>query len=188
MIFPWLPFRVLAAALIIHPFFWIDVTVTTVRRAHEPTREHDENCGAQSCGNEIGPTPQMARCIACYRGRSLSQIHMCSPYRLSSTGPACDCQNGTPLAIDTPHLALLRYIVSVALYSDSEIHPVTPAVPSYKVGTTLTSDFVSHLLLLSILLTASPGKGPDRSALWPELLVNWKPRSARQVRDGGEYG
>ena len=32
---------------------------------------------------------------------------------------ASGCQKGTPLAIDTPHLAVLRYIVRVALYSDS---------------------------------------------------------------------
>ena len=82
---------------------------------------------------------------ACYRLRSLPQIHMCSPYRLSSTHPACGCQKGTPLTICAPHLAMLRYIVRVALYSDSWIHPVTRAVPSYIVRTTTTSDLVSHL-------------------------------------------
>ena len=56
---------------------------------------------------------------ACSELRSLSQIQMFSPYRLSGTHPACGCQKGTPLAIDTPHLAMLRYIVRVALYSDS---------------------------------------------------------------------
>ena len=30
------------------------------------------------------------------------------PYRLSGTDPACGCQKGMPLAIDTPHLAVLR--------------------------------------------------------------------------------
>ncbi len=41
-----------------------------------------------------------------------------SPYRLSSTDPACGCQKGRSLAIGTPHLAVLRYIVRAALYSD----------------------------------------------------------------------
>jgi hypothetical protein len=56
---------------------------------------------------------------ACSISRSLSQIHICSAYRLSSTSPTYGCQKGTPLAIDTPHLAVYRYIVRVALYSDS---------------------------------------------------------------------
>jgi hypothetical protein len=79
---------------------------------------------------------------------------MCSPYRLSSTYPACGCQKGTPLAIDTLHLAVLRYIVRVALYSDSWIHPVTRVVTSYRikiVATTYTSDLVSQLNFLSFL-------------------------------------
>ena len=56
---------------------------------------------------------------ACSELRSLSQIQMFSPYRLSGTHPACGCQKGTPLAIDTPHLAVLRYVVRAALYSGS---------------------------------------------------------------------
>ena len=47
-----------------------------------------------------------------------SQIQMFSPYRLSSTHPTVGCQKGMPLAINTPQLALLRYIVRVALDSD----------------------------------------------------------------------
>jgi magnesium-transporting ATPase (P-type) len=50
---------------------------------------------------------------------SLTQLQIISPYRLSSTYPACGCQKGMPLAIDTPHLAVYRYIFRVALYSDS---------------------------------------------------------------------
>src|ERR1700675_3605876 len=69
---------------------------------------------------------------------------MSSPYRLSRTHPARGCQKGTPLAIDTPHLTMLRYIVRAALDSGSWIHPVTRVVPSVAVGTTFTSDFVSH--------------------------------------------
>ena len=48
----------------------------------------------------------------------LSQIQIFSPYRLSSTHPTVGCQKGMPLAINTPQLALLRYIVRVALDSD----------------------------------------------------------------------
>jgi len=48
------------------------------------------------------------------------------------------------LTIDTPHLAMLRCIVRVALDSDSSIHPVTRVVPSVAAGTTPTNDFVSH--------------------------------------------
>ena len=40
--------------------------------------------------------------FACFCSRSLSPIHMCSPYQLSSTYPACGCQEGVPLAIYTP--------------------------------------------------------------------------------------
>ena len=72
---------------------------------------------------------------------------MSSPYRLSRTHPARGCQKGTPLAIDTPHLTMLRYIVRAALDSGSWIHPVTRVVPSVAVGTTLTSDIVSHWLV-----------------------------------------
>jgi len=50
---------------------------------------------------------------------TLSQIQMFSPYRLSCTHPAYGCQKGTPLAIDTPHLAALRYVVRAALDSGS---------------------------------------------------------------------
>ena len=81
---------------------------------------------------------------ACFSSRSLSQIQMFSPYRLSGTSPARGCQKGTPLAIDTPHLAVLRYVVGAALYSGSWIHPVTQVVPSVAVGTTSTSDIVSQ--------------------------------------------
>ena len=48
--------------------------------------------------------PSVTATSACFGSRSLSQIHMCSPYQLSSTYPAYGCQKGTPLAIDTPHL------------------------------------------------------------------------------------
>jgi hypothetical protein len=34
--------------------------------------------------------------------------------QLSSTHPVCGYQKGTPLAIGTPHLAVLRYIVRTA--------------------------------------------------------------------------
>jgi hypothetical protein len=71
---------------------------------------------------------------------------MFSPYRLSGTSPARGCQKGTPLTIDTPHLAVLRYVVGTALYSGSEIHPVTRVVPSVAVGTTSASDIVSQLV------------------------------------------
>ena len=57
---------------------------------------------------------------ACFQSRSLSQIQMFSPYRLSSTFPAYGCQKGTPLTIDTPCLAALRYIVRVALNYQSQ--------------------------------------------------------------------
>jgi hypothetical protein len=67
-----------------------------------------------------------------------------SPYRLSSAHPACGCQKGMLLTIDTPHVAVLRCIVRVALDSDSLIHPVTRVVPCVSAGTTRTSDFVSH--------------------------------------------
>ena len=36
---------------------------------------------------------------------------MFSPCQLSSTYPAHGCQKGTPLAIDTPHLSVYRYVV-----------------------------------------------------------------------------
>lgn len=49
--------------------------------------------------------------------RSLSQIQIFSPYRLSSTYPAYGYQKGTLLAICTPHLAVFRYIVRAALDS-----------------------------------------------------------------------
>src|SRR6202521_5060676 len=45
---------------------------------------------------------------ACYSSRSLSPIHICSPYRLASTYPACGCQEGLSLTLDTPHLSVLR--------------------------------------------------------------------------------
>ncbi|MCP2091655.1 UNVERIFIED_ORG: hypothetical protein J2Y81_007761 [Paraburkholderia sediminicola] len=48
---------------------------------------------------------------------TLLQIQMFSPYRLSGTHPAYGCQKGTPLAIDTPRLAALRYVVRAALDS-----------------------------------------------------------------------
>ena len=41
------------------------------------------------------------------------------PYRLASTDPACGCQEGFLLTLDTPRGDLvLRYIVRVALDSD----------------------------------------------------------------------
>jgi len=49
--------------------------------------------------------------------RQLELKGMFSPYQPSSTDPACGCQKGTPLAIDTPHLTVLRYVVRAALYS-----------------------------------------------------------------------
>ena len=63
--------------------------------------------------------PSVTATSACFGSRSLSQIHMCSPYQLSSTYPAYGCQKGTPLAIDTLYLAVLRYVVRDALYSAS---------------------------------------------------------------------
>ena len=54
---------------------------------------------------------------ACSRLRSLSQIQMFSPYRLASTYPACGCQEGLSLALDTPHLSAPRYVVRDALDS-----------------------------------------------------------------------
>ena len=81
---------------------------------------------------------------ACSTLRSLAQVQISSPYRLSSAHPACGCQKGMLLTIDTPHVAVLRCIVRVALDSDSLIHPVTRVVPSVSAGTTPTSDFVSH--------------------------------------------
>src|SRR5205814_50563 len=51
---------------------------------------------------------------ACWKSRSLLQVQLFSPYRLSSTHPACGCQKGTPLAIDTPRLAALRYFAGIA--------------------------------------------------------------------------
>ena len=62
---------------------------------------------------------------------TLLQIQMFSPYRLSGTHPAYGCQKGTPLAIDTPRLAALRYVVRAALDSGSWIHRVTPVVHSF---------------------------------------------------------
>jgi len=56
---------------------------------------------------------------ACWSLRSLAQIQLISPCRLSSTHPAYGYQKGTPLAIDTPRLAASRCVVGVALYSDS---------------------------------------------------------------------
>jgi len=56
---------------------------------------------------------------ACSELRSLSGIQIFSAYQLFSTHPACGCQRGTPLAIDTPHLVVLLYIVRDALYSAS---------------------------------------------------------------------
>ena len=88
--------------------------------------------------------PGVLATSACSTLRSLSQIQMFSPYRLSSAHPACGCQKGMLLTIDTPHVAVLRCIVRVALDSDSLIHPVTRVVPSVSAGTTPTSDFVSH--------------------------------------------
>ena len=71
---------------------------------------------------------------------------MLSPYRLSGTYPAYGCQEGTPLAIDTPRHAALRCVVRAALDSGPWIHRVTPAVSSlFEVRTTSISDFVSHL-------------------------------------------
>jgi len=52
---------------------------------------------------------------ACCKLRSLLQVQLFSPYRLSSTYPACGYQMCTPLAIDTPLLAMLRYVVEAAL-------------------------------------------------------------------------
>jgi hypothetical protein len=69
-----------------------------------------------------------------YRQRA---FEMSSPYQLSSTHPVCGYQKGTPLAICTPHLAALRFIVRAALDSCSKIRPVTRAVPAAIVGTTL---------------------------------------------------
>ncbi len=40
---------------------------------------------------------------ACSLSRSLSQVQISSPYQLSSTHPVCGYQEGTPLAICTPH-------------------------------------------------------------------------------------
>src|SRR5579862_1740097 len=51
---------------------------------------------------------------ACHHSRSLMQIQMSSPYQLSSTHPVCGYQKGTPLAIGTPNLAVLRFIVGAA--------------------------------------------------------------------------
>ena len=51
-----------------------------------------------------------------YRQRA---FEMSSPYQLSSTHPVCGYQKGTPLAIRTPHLAALRFIVRAALDSCS---------------------------------------------------------------------
>ncbi len=39
---------------------------------------------------------------ACYYSRSLSQVQIPSPFQLSSTHPACGCQEGCPLAILSP--------------------------------------------------------------------------------------
>ena len=43
--------------------------------------------------------------------RSLSQIQILSPYRLASTHPACGCQEGLSLALDTP-----RHAIGVSLH------------------------------------------------------------------------
>ena len=91
--------------------------------------------------------PSVLATSACFQSRSLSQIQMFSPYRLSSTFQAYGCQKGTPLAIDTPCLTAHRYIVRVALYSNPWIHPVTRMVSSFEVETTSVRDFVSHCLL-----------------------------------------
>lgn len=40
--------------------------------------------------------------FACSHSRSLTPIHMYSPYQLSSTYPACGCQEGMPLTICAP--------------------------------------------------------------------------------------
>ncbi len=48
---------------------------------------------------------------------TFEQVYMCSPYRQSCTHPAYGCQKDTPLAIDTPHLAVPRYIVKGVLDS-----------------------------------------------------------------------
>lgn len=45
--------------------------------------------------------PGVIATSACCISRSLSRLQIFSPYRLSGTIPACGCQKGTPLAIDT---------------------------------------------------------------------------------------
>ena len=71
---------------------------------------------------------------------------MCSPYQLSSTHPVCGYQKGTPLAIGTPHLAVLRYIVRVAPLFMLLDSPGDTGGPRRYRGDNSPSDLVSQTI------------------------------------------
>ena len=91
---------------------------------------------------------------------------------------------------------MLRYIVRVALDSDSYIHPVTRAVPSCKVETTFTSDFVSHLKILYSGVLINTGRTFPLALTTVALLLVGLPADAqdypvkpvRLVTDGSAGG
>src|ERR1700677_2023013 len=69
---------------------------------------------------------------------------MSSPYQLSSTHPVCGYQKGTPLAIGTPHLAVLRFIVRAATLFMLLDPPGDTGAPRRYRGDNSPSDIVSQ--------------------------------------------
>ena len=71
---------------------------------------------------------------------------MSSPYQLSSTHPVCGYQKGTPLAIGTPHLVVLRFIVRAAPLFMLLDSPGDTGGPLRYRGDNSPSDLVSQVL------------------------------------------
>src|SRR5579862_1512572 len=71
---------------------------------------------------------------------------MSSPYQLSSTHPVCGYQKGTPLAIGTPHLAVLRFIVRAAPLFMLLDSPGDTGGPRRYRGDNSPSDLVSQTI------------------------------------------
>ena len=93
---------------------------------------------------------------ACCNSRSLSPIHICSPYRLASTYPACGCQEGLSLTLDTPHLGASFHCHRRSLFRQLA-SPGDTGGPLRFRGTTSRHNLVSQGDVLRIVLDHSCG-------------------------------